>query len=282
MRFAICYALLITMMSPVRAATIEFGDFSDVSALALNGAASEVFDSGRSVLRLTGTSGQIAGSAYLANPVALGSDGSFSTAFQFRMSNATGSDDPDGPGADGLAFVVQTTSSTFLGTGGGYLGYGGGVLPNSLAVEFDTYRNTGWATDIDGNHVAVNLNGDVTHSYAMQSVSPLMNTGSVWSVWVDYNGSADLLEVRLSDAATRPLDALLLYSVDLLSLTNSADVFFGFSAGIAGGQQNHDILNWALTNSYAPFGVAVPEPGTFALLIIGLAGLSWQRRREVN
>lgn len=75
--------------------------------------------------------------------------------------------DPEsGTTADGIAFVIQNavgagvdnaggcTSSgsglTALGSGGGCMGYGG--IPNSLALEFDTYTN-GW--DANNNHIAL-------------------------------------------------------------------------------------------------------------------------------
>ena len=43
-------------------------------------------------------------------------------------------------GADGVAFVLQGQSAAELGEGGAQMGYGG--IPNSLAVEFDTWYNT--------------------------------------------------------------------------------------------------------------------------------------------
>lgn len=94
----------------------------------------------------------------------------FNVWFQFRItsSNAYAT-------ADGLAFVIQNALSggvdttagctasgqgpTALGGGGGCMGYGG--IPNSVALEFDTYNNEPWdsadygAESNDANHIAL-------------------------------------------------------------------------------------------------------------------------------
>jgi len=70
----------------------------------------------------------------------------FTTYFKFQIHTAAICCAP----GDGFAFVIQTASSTALGSGFGGIGYAG--IPNSLAVEFDTFQNT-W--DPNANHVAV-------------------------------------------------------------------------------------------------------------------------------
>jgi hypothetical protein len=59
--------------------------------------------------------------------------------------------------ADGIAFVLQPSSSTNLTSGGG-LGYGG-ITP-SFAVEFDTYTNA--PGDPNNNHIALMKDGNTT------------------------------------------------------------------------------------------------------------------------
>ena len=135
----------------VHAATTNFSDFCSISSLTLSGSTASnsnpVSTSDGCVLRLTTGLNQ-SGGAFLTDAISLGSDAGFSTAFSFRISSAVGVGDTDGPGADGLVFVVQTQSNQFGGTGVG-LGYSG--LDKSLGVEFDTFLNT--SLDSDGNHV---------------------------------------------------------------------------------------------------------------------------------
>ncbi len=107
-----------------------------------------------------GTQGQ-AGAAYSTTPVALGAGDTFSTAFQFRFTN-TGGIDP----ADGITFVLAASPNGLGGPGGG-LGYQSGV-PNSVAVEFDTYNN-GFSDAESSNHIAIDTNGILNDSNAVYS-----------------------------------------------------------------------------------------------------------------
>lgn len=66
-------------------------------------------------------------------------------------------------GADGLAFVIQN-NCLGAGTSGGGLGYE--FMPgSSMAVEFDTYANTGGAPfDPSYDHMAILSNGSINHA----------------------------------------------------------------------------------------------------------------------
>jgi len=147
-----------------------FPDFTSVANLQMNGSHQATWNL-QNVLRLTDGntvtgSHQEAATAWFTLPqqVNLG----FTTYFAFQIHNANCCN----PG-DGLAFVVQNSSHTdqSYGAGGagvtargvsqGGMGYAG--IPNSLAVEFDTFTNL-W--DPTSNHVAVqgcgtNTNGPV-------------------------------------------------------------------------------------------------------------------------
>jgi gliding motility-associated-like protein len=66
-------------------------------------------------------------------------------------------------GADGFAFVMRRENSIPLGT----LGYGIGAvgISPSIAIEFDTWENIGFATtDIAADHTALYFNGDFTNA----------------------------------------------------------------------------------------------------------------------
>jgi len=128
-------------------------DFSDVSDLTLNGRAgtvdNPVFFNGKNVLRLTDDVDQ-SGSAFSTNTISLANDASFSTFFEFQLT------DPTGGAADGIMFVVQTVGNN-VGGSGGNIGYFG--ITNSVGIEYDTYDNGSLNNDPNGNHVGINVGG---------------------------------------------------------------------------------------------------------------------------
>lgn len=275
-------AIVVCAMSSADATTIVFSDFSSAAGLQINGnaAAPVTDDASRKVLRLTPAITGQSGSAFSTNTVSLASDASFSSAFHFRISSSGGICDWDGCGADGIVFTVQTVSNTAGGAGGG-IGYYG--LDKSVGIEFDTWNNGGW-DDHDGNHVGVDLNGNID-SVVQTSVGTRMNDGNIWSAWVDYNGAADFLEVRLAqgESAARPTSALLSYGVDLTTILGTTDAFVGFTAGTGSAYGNHDILAWQFNSTYDPIGDighGVPEPVSLGLFGIGLAGVAATRRKR--
>lgn len=235
------------------AGDIAFGSFCDVSAFTFNGRADAIghpYVSGiNCVLRLTDGLNQ-GGSAFHASPMPLDAEASFSTYFAFRIVAPQGALDSDGiQGGDGLAFVLQAVGANALGLATG-LGYEG--MPASIAVEFDTW-NDGAPDESDGNHVGIDVGGSLD-SLALAPVADALNSGFTWHAWVDHDGAADLLEVRLAPVALRPEAAALAIVIDLPSQFGSSDVFAGFSAGTRNGGGAHEILQWAFNVGYQPFG----------------------------
>lgn len=264
MILALALAFVSIPAAPTSAATtaITFSDFSDISDLVLSGSTATygnpIFFGGQHVLRLTrGLSA--AGGAFLQDPIPLvdggGFKASFSTAFTFQITNPVGCVDTDGvQGADGLVFVVQTTSNQYGSTGFG-MGYHG--IPKSVGIEFDTWNN-GSIDRNNGNHVGIDVNGDV-NSAAFAPVSEgHMNNQQHWNAWIDYDGDTQLLEVRVSQSSTRPASPILSHTIDLPAVLESPDAYVGFTSGTgcAGGQ--HDIRSWEFTNTYQPIG-ACPD-----------------------
>lgn len=275
MKKIISILALVFAGASVNATTIIYNDFSDLSGFQLNGATAAISnpDPGN-VLRLTDGLSQ-SGSAFLTDTISLSNQASFSAAFDFRITDPEGISDPDGQGADGIVFVVQTVSNTAGGSGGG-IGYSG--LVNSVGIEFDTWNNGGW-DDNNGNHVGINIDGDI-NSTVQGSVTPRMNNGDIWSAWIDYDGLNDVLEVRLSDNGIRSANPFLSLNVDLEGVLGTPDAFIGFTSGTGAAGGDHDILNMTFRDDFNP--IDAPEPTTLALLGLGLFGLGFHRRKLIN
>ncbi|NOT28279.1 MAG: PEP-CTERM sorting domain-containing protein [Acidobacteria bacterium] len=269
-RFLLVAAVL--WASDARAASFVFSDFSDVSQLQLNGDAQQA----GSVLRLTPSLPSQSGTAFYETVIALSADYSFSTFFSFQITAPGGIGDGDGQGADGITFIVQTNSNT-AGSAGGGIGYQD--IPNSVAVEYDTYNNGLGVNDPDGNHIGVDLGGSIA-SAIVAPVVPRLNGGDIFYSWIDYNGATNALEVRLSTTAARPVAPFLAYIVDLEAQLGVPNAYVGFGSGTGSGFGNHDILAWEFRDEFDPIDPSVPEPATLSLLGLGSLAMAGLRRRR--
>ena len=265
---------LLTGASASQAAVFNYDDFSDLSDWQVNGDAIALNPNAENNLRLTESSGFQGGSAFLSNAITLNAESSFQAFFEFQITNSAGASDNDGIGADGLVFVVQTNDNSVGGAGGG-IGYLG--IDNSVGIEFDTWNN-GSIDSGSGNHVGINLDGSIASS-ALVTESIRFNDEDVWSVWVDYNGANDLLEVRWSMDGLRVDDALLSLDVDLTAVLQSNEAFFGFTSGTGGAFGRHDILSARFSDDFV--AQPVNAPTVLFLTAFGIAGLFASRSDKV-
>jgi hypothetical protein len=246
-------------------AQITFSDFSNVSSLALNGSATNVNNGNQFVLRLTanGTTHQ-SGTAWFQTQQQSISAG-FTSVFQFQITHT-------GTQADGFAFVIQNSTGEGFGTAalggsGGAIGYGvpdpgdiGTAIPNSLAVEFDTFTN-GW--DPNSNHIAVQSCGPDANTQIHNAICPnesnstlgiLSNLGTinlsdgvVHTAVVEYDPGT--LRIFIDDFGT----PLLVVNTDLSTLLtlNSGSAWVGFTGAVGALSENNDILSWTFTPATA-------------------------------
>jgi hypothetical protein len=149
-------------------------------------------------LRLTPSTFATGGAGYSTTAISLGAGATFSTTFQFRMSEAAGVDP-----ADGFTFVVSKATAGLGGLGGG-MGYAG--VPNSVAIEFDTYNNG----EVGGsNHVGLDINGSLASlvavspyglsncEFANYGATGCMSNGKIWSAFINYDGTTKKLNVSV-------------------------------------------------------------------------------------
>jgi len=194
-------------------------------------------------VQLTAASGAQAGFVWSKERITLGS--SFDIQAQIYLGNSNA-------GADGLAFVLQT-ASTSAGSSGGGIGYLDIPQP-CFAVEFDTYQNS----DIVNDHAALmRCSSTDNHNYFTSGNLSTGNTttGSVdlgdiedgywrnvrfiWTAPVSPTGAGTFVVKfdRLHDGVDDANDTLFTTSINFYDYFGSASVgsvYWGFTAATGG------------------------------------------------
>ena len=216
------------------------------------------------VLRLTPAAGGWAASAWYSSSQNV--TAAFSTTFAFQLGGSTSAIP-----ADGIAFVIQNSGTTALGSPGCGIGYGGSTsctsstsgIPSSVAIEFNTYNNGAPVDPNSANDVAIQSCGTSPNlvDYA-SSCNLAFNTlagginltdGAVHVATVTYTPSAQAtcgvsgtqscskLDVVLDGTDLFPGGVLF----DMTSITGGGTTaFVGFTASTGGSNDEQDIVNW--------------------------------------
>lgn len=162
----------------------------------------------------------------------------FTTKFRFRMG------DPEQlQQADGIALVIQNADECALGNNAQGIGYEG--IPNSLAVEFDTWLNEG--TDPNNNHVAIHSMGSGPNRADFDAALgirwarlPALGRGADHEVIVSYDG--ERMRVYLAECQ----DPVLTVAVNLDSLLqlDGGRAWVGLTSATGLNHQDHDLFSW--------------------------------------
>lgn len=226
-----------------------------------------------SVLSLTsfGAGGQ-AGAAFAPNTVVLDFDQAFTITFDFYMLPGTVT------AGDGMTFVLTADDpdtvdggNPLTPSGGSDLGYGNTGL-TGLAFAIDTFSFTG---EPAAPSIQILENGSVTPlAYTETGLTDIRDPSYYqWNARLDYTPSGD-------DDGTGNLTGTIDQFVGSLTFSVSANVdgnalglngvplFYGFTAGNGLADDGHNIA------SAAP----VPEPETWAMLLVGLGLVGWRLR----
>jgi len=228
----------------------NFCDFSNTSALSLNGTATTTTTSDGVVLRLTpALRERQTGTAFSQELVDVAN---FSTSFKFRITDSGGW----GGGADGLVFVVQAVSADIVGGGGEGIGYTG--ISNSVGIEFDTYYNS-FRNDPNDNHIGIRINGAHTHDVGSTvEITPSFKDGNLWFAWINYDGNS--LEVRVNQSGIRPEEPTMTQLIDISDILGGVTkAFVGFTSGTWEGSGNHDIISWECEPDIDSDGDGMPD-----------------------
>ncbi len=299
-RLALTMLMLMACGAPLWAQSPGYTDFSSPTNLNLKGDAFFFPESSPTVLRLTPAATQRVGGAWfnIKQPVA----GGFTSVFTFQITNSN--ENTNFP-ADGFAFVIQNAplsefppfgGTSALAGAGGALGYAAGLafptsqgqftpgIPNSLAVEFDTYTNP-W--DPNNNHVAVQSCGtgenNEFHSLgeflepcnlALNAALPTtLSNGHVHTVTIDYQPPQDcsqclgVLRVILDGTDLFP-NGIGVDLATLLSLDNGK-AWVGFTGATGDVIENNDILSWSFTPHVSTTITQDIHPGVTTAFVFG-------------
>ena len=209
-------------------------------------------------IQLTSAIVNRAGAIWYADPLPVISG--FKTEFSFRIRSGSNNtcEDNSIPGADGLAFVIQNFMPYAIGNIGGGIGYDG--IPNSVAIEFDTFSNDSTQIenffDPNGNHLAVQSNGRLENSSKHTpkttlgintNIIQLKTDGTVYYSMIIYTEKTKTLEIYLDTTREFSEPVLVVNNFDLfnlLKLERGYRAYLGFTSATGCAYETHELLSW--------------------------------------
>ncbi|XP_042509445.1 probable L-type lectin-domain containing receptor kinase S.5 [Macadamia integrifolia] len=176
---------------------------------------------------------------------------------------------------EGFAFLIAPDLNMPSASFGQWLGLTNATLDGNssnkiVAIELDTLKQD---FDPDGNHMGLNIN-----SVKSNKTVPLSEFGieiapdnpKNYSVWVQYNGKAKLMEVYMADEGLpKPRSPILSEKINLKDYVNQYS-YMGFSASTGTLTQLNCVLRWELSVE------ALPRKRDLKLwkMVVGVVGLA--------
>ncbi|MDP6542722.1 MAG: PEP-CTERM sorting domain-containing protein [Phycisphaerae bacterium] len=262
---------LLLLAKGASGAGFSYSNFSDVSALVMNGNASQVGDE----IDITNSSGMQVGSVYHNTQQDLSRG--FVATFTFHFDNHVNAH--GGSGADGIVFVLHNGPNGFSETrtkGGGIGFFNSDGYFNQTPPETSAIENSFGI--VMKSHQESTL---ATYGYD-ETGSQIYSSGKVDLGGVEFFDSTDSHTVRLEyDPAADNKFKVFMDDMIAPLITDTFDIaggvgdipaICGFTAATGGSPETHTVESWA----FAP----VPEPTTMSLLAIGGVATLWRRRRR--
>jgi Chitobiase/beta-hexosaminidase C-terminal domain/Bacterial lectin len=183
---------------------------------------------------------------------------SFVTDFTFQQLNAV---------ADGMTFTIQNDNIWAVGDAGGGLGYQD--IPDSVAVKFDIYNNSGEGADSTGLYT--NGASPTVPAIDLTSTGIVLSSGDLMHAHMVYDGTN--LTMTLTDTVTNAT-ATEVFPVNIPSIVGSSTAWVGFTGGTGGGTATQNVLSWtyvspagtvASTPTFSPVGGTYSVPQTVTI-----------------
>jgi Chitobiase/beta-hexosaminidase C-terminal domain/Legume lectin domain/Bacterial lectin len=170
-------------------------------------------------------------SAWFAAEVPIGN---FTTDFTFQLTDAN---------ADGMTFAIQAQSPYALGGSGGSLGYQG--IPNSVAVKFDLYDNSGEGRDSTGLYTGGAA--PMMPAINLSSTGINLHSGDIMRAHMVYDGTN--LTMTLTDTATAA-SVVEIFPVNIPAAVGGNTAYVGFTGGTGGLSATQDVLSWSYATGH--------------------------------
>ena len=152
----------------------------------------------------------------------------FVTDFTFQQTNAT---------ADGMTFAIQGQGAGSLGGNGAALGYQG--IPNSIAVKFDLYSNSGEGVDSTGLYT--NGAAPTVPAIDLTSTGINLHSADIMHAHMVYDGTN--LTMTLTDTVTNAT-VTEVFPVNIPSIVGGNTAYVGFTGCTGGKTSTQQVLSW--------------------------------------
>lgn len=189
----------------------------------------------------------------------------FETTFSFKFSNGNNYNFYDGslPGADGIAFIIQSNKEIMSGGFGGNLGYSN--IKNCIAMEIDTYKNF-QNDEPNGNHFSIlaNRNDYIDPNYNSTShiitneKIPIIYQDSIYTCKIRYN-KIDLI-IYLNKKGDDENYIIQITDFDIADYIDNNGYFnVGLTSSTGNSVETHDILSWDFCSLKSEYLVSADE-----------------------